>query len=77
MKFFRGWRRNRSYFDGGTRGHMFAISMAVEDLFGLAAAGQEGVEKALGNMKNEIERDMKLMGVKKISELNPSMIRFR
>ena len=35
-------------------------------LFGLAAAGQEGVEKALGNMKNEIERDMKLMGVKKL-----------
>ena len=46
-------------------------------LFGLAAAGQKGVEKALGNMKNEIERDMKLMGVKKISELNSSMIRFR
>ena len=46
-------------------------------LFGLAAAGQEGVEKALENMKSEIERDMKLMGVKKISELNPSMIRFR
>ena len=46
-------------------------------LFGLAAAGQEGVEKALGNMKNEIERDMKLMGVQKISELNSSMIRFR
>ena len=39
-------------------------------LFGLAAAGQKGVEKALGNMKNEIERDMNLMGVKKISELN-------
>ncbi len=46
-------------------------------LFGLAAAGREGVEKALENMKNEIERDMKLMGVKKISELNSSMIRFR
>ena len=46
-------------------------------LFGLAAAGQKGVEKALGNMKSEIERDMKLMGVKKISDLNPSMIRFR
>ena len=46
-------------------------------LFGLAAAGQEGVEKALGNMKSEIERDMKLMGVKKISDLNSSMIRFR
>ena len=38
-------------------------------LYALAAAGQRGVEKALSIMKNEIERDMKLMGCKKISEL--------
>ncbi len=30
-------------------------------LYALAAAGQPGVEKALGNMRAEIERDMKLM----------------
>ena len=46
-------------------------------LFGLAAAGQDGVEKALGNMKNEIERDMKLMGVNHLKDLKPHMLRKR
>ena len=46
-------------------------------LFGLAAAGQKGVEKALGNMKAEIERDMKLMGVKNLQDLKPHMLRKR
>ena len=46
-------------------------------LYALAAAGQPGVEKALGNMRTEIERDMKLMGVKKISQLSRDMLRFR
>ena len=46
-------------------------------LYALAAAGQPGVEKALSNMKAEIERDMKLMGCKKISDLTRNNIRFR
>ena len=46
-------------------------------LFGLAAAGQDGVEKALGNMKNEIESDMKLMGVNHLKDLKPQIIRKR
>jgi L-lactate dehydrogenase (cytochrome) len=46
-------------------------------LYALAAAGQPGVEKALGNMRTEIERDMKLMGVTKVSQLNRDMLRFR
>ena len=46
-------------------------------LFGLAAAGQKGVEKALSNMKTEIERDMKLMGVKNLQDLKPHMLRKR
>jgi len=46
-------------------------------LYALAAAGQPGVEKALSNMRTEIERDMKLMGVTKISQLNPGMLRYR
>ena len=46
-------------------------------LFGLAAAGQDGVEKALDNMKNEIERDMKLMGVNQLKDLKPHMLRKR
>ena len=46
-------------------------------LYSLAAAGQPGVEKALGNLKSEIERDMKLLGVKSISEIDRSMLRYR
>jgi L-lactate dehydrogenase (cytochrome) len=46
-------------------------------LYALAAAGQKGVEKSLSNMKSEIERDMKLMGCKKISDLSKNNIRFR
>jgi L-lactate dehydrogenase (cytochrome) len=46
-------------------------------LYALAAAGQKGVEKALNNMRLEIERDMKLMGCKKVSDLSKKNIRFR
>lgn len=46
-------------------------------LYALGAAGRLGVEKALNNFKTEIERDMKLMGVKTIKELNSSMVRYR
>ncbi|WP_422134758.1 MULTISPECIES: alpha-hydroxy acid oxidase [unclassified Endozoicomonas] len=46
-------------------------------LYALAAAGRAGVEKALGNLCSEMERDMKLMGCKSISELNRSNLRFR
>ena len=46
-------------------------------LFALAAAGQVGVERALEIYKTEIERNMKLMGCKKISDLNRSNLRYR
>ena len=46
-------------------------------LYALAAAGQAGVEKALSNLRSEIERDMKLMGCKSISDLNRGNLRFR
>jgi len=46
-------------------------------LYALAAAGQPGVERALHLMRIEIERDMRLMGVKSISELSPNNLRFR
>ncbi|WP_375203625.1 alpha-hydroxy acid oxidase [Hyphococcus sp.] len=46
-------------------------------LYALAAAGQPGVERALGNLRTEIERDMKLAGVKNIAALNRSMLRWR
>ena len=46
-------------------------------LYALAAGGQPGVEKAISNLKNEIERDMKLMGVTKLSQLSRKNIKFR
>ena len=46
-------------------------------LYALAAAGQQGVERALELMKQEIERDMRLMGVSSISELSRNNLRFR
>ncbi len=46
-------------------------------LYALAAAGQPGVEKALDNMRTEIERDMKLMGVTKVSDLSRENLRYR
>ena len=46
-------------------------------LYALAAAGQPGVEKALGNMRTEIERDMKLMGVTNVSQLSRDALRWR
>jgi len=46
-------------------------------LYALAAGGQPGVEKALENFRSEIERDMKLMGCSKISDLNRDNLRYR
>lgn len=46
-------------------------------LYALAAAGQAGVERAIGLLKDEIERGMKLMGVKSVSELNRDRLRWR
>lgn len=46
-------------------------------LYALAAAGQPGVERILGKLRAEIERDMKLMGVKSVSELTRGNLRWR
>ena len=46
-------------------------------LYALAAAGQAGVERALNQYREEIERGMKLMGCTKISDLNRNNLRFR
>ncbi|GAA0314203.1 alpha-hydroxy acid oxidase [Sphingomonas oligophenolica] len=46
-------------------------------LYALAAAGQAGVERILGRLQGEIERDMKLMGVKSVAELNRGNLRWR
>ncbi|MGD2132417.1 MAG: alpha-hydroxy acid oxidase [Maricaulaceae bacterium] len=46
-------------------------------LYALAAAGQPGVERALKKMRREIERDMKLLGVTRIDQINSDMLRYR
>ena len=46
-------------------------------LYALAAGGHKGVEKAMSNLRNEIERDMKLMGVSNVSQLSQKNIKFR
>ncbi|MEM9059286.1 MAG: alpha-hydroxy acid oxidase [Pseudomonadota bacterium] len=46
-------------------------------LYSLAAAGQAGVERALGNLRTEIERDMKLMGVTSVDQLSRENLRMR
>ncbi|MAE90998.1 MAG: alpha-hydroxy-acid oxidizing enzyme [Pelagibaca sp.] len=54
-----------------------AVGLGRYYLFALAAAGQKGVERAMQLMVAEIERDMRLMGCSKISDLNRDHIRFR
>ncbi|PCI61231.1 MAG: alpha-hydroxy-acid oxidizing enzyme [Kordiimonadales bacterium] len=54
-----------------------AVSGGRMYLYALAAAGQPGVERALHNMRTEIERDMKLLGVSKISQITREMLRYR
>jgi len=46
-------------------------------LYALSAAGQPGVERALHNLRTEIERDMKLMGITRVDQLNRDMLRYR
>jgi len=54
-----------------------AVSGGRYYLYALAAAGQAGVSRALGNMRTELERDLKLMGKTKISQLTRDNLRWR
>ncbi|MER9263141.1 alpha-hydroxy-acid oxidizing protein [Mesorhizobium sp. M0410] len=54
-----------------------AVGVGRYYLFPLAAAGQAGVERALGLMRTEIERDMRLMGCRSVTELSKGNVRFR
>jgi L-lactate dehydrogenase (cytochrome) len=54
-----------------------AVGVGRFYLFALAAAGRPGVERALGIMRREIERDMRLMGCSSIMQLSRENIRFR
>ena len=54
-----------------------ACSFGKGYLFALGAGGQEGVESILKKMKEEIKRDMILMGCKSVKELDKSKVSFR
>jgi L-lactate dehydrogenase (cytochrome) len=54
-----------------------AVGVGRYYLYPLAAAGQAGVERALGLMQAELERDMKLMGCSAMSQLSRENLRFR
>ena len=46
-------------------------------LYALAAAGQPGVERAFGTLRDEIERGMKLMGARSLRDLGRGNLRAR
>ena len=46
-------------------------------LYALAGAGEAGVKRALTNMRDELLRDMKLMGMTSLSQLSRDNLRYR
>ncbi len=54
-----------------------AVSIGKAYLYGLAAGGQKGVELALQILKDELDRDMALMGCRKINELTREFVQRR
>ncbi len=54
-----------------------AVGVGRFYLYPLAAAGQAGVERALGLLRAEIERGMRLMGCTTIDQLSRGNLRFR
>nr|WP_281063753.1 alpha-hydroxy acid oxidase [Sphingomonas sp. LaA6.9] len=54
-----------------------AVSFARPYLYGLAAGGQQGVTRALDLFTTSLRRDMVLLGVQSISELNRDFVRRR
>ncbi|WP_417581035.1 alpha-hydroxy acid oxidase [Pelagibacterium sp.] len=54
-----------------------AVGLGRYYLFPLAAAGRPGVERALANMRAEIERGMRLMGAQKVSDLSRKSLQSR
>ena len=54
-----------------------AVGIGRYYLFPLAAGGRPAVERALGLLRTEIERDMRLMGCTSVSQLSRANLRFR
>ncbi len=54
-----------------------AVSGGRLYLYALAAAGEPGVDRIVGKLRDEIERGMKLMGARKVSDLTRENLRWR
>ena len=54
-----------------------AVGVGRYYLYPLAAAGQRGVERALGLLRAEVERGMKLAGCTSVAQLTRDNLRFR
>jgi len=54
-----------------------AVGVGRMYLYPLAAAGQQGVERMLGLMHEELIRDMRLMGCNSLEQLSRKNLRFR
>jgi 4-hydroxymandelate oxidase len=72
------------YVDGGVRqgSHVFkAIALGARAVlvgrpiyWGLAAGGEAGVEKMLGNFRAELENTMQLAGTKRVADITPEFV---
>lgn len=54
-----------------------AVGLGRFYLYALAAAGQPGIERALGQLQAELMRGMRLMGARKVLDLSRDNLRFR
>lgn len=54
-----------------------AVTMGRSYLYGLGAAGEAGVEKALGMLTSELVRAMQLCGLRSIDGIGPELVRRR
>jgi L-lactate dehydrogenase (cytochrome) len=44
-------------------------------LFAAVAGGEAGVQRALNLLRDEIDRDMALLGIRSIGEVSPELVR--
>jgi L-lactate dehydrogenase (cytochrome) len=44
-------------------------------LFAAVAGGEAGVQRALTLLRDEIDRDMALLGIRSINEISPDLVR--
>jgi L-lactate dehydrogenase (cytochrome) len=71
-----GVRRGTDVLKALARGAQ-AVSFARPYLYGLAAAGEAGVTRALTLLAEEVRRDMQLLGVHAVGDIDRSFIRHR